>query len=103
MLRVAGVQMPFNTDIEANLATINRAIEFAHDEKADILLTPEGSLSGYSHQFDVHHAEDALRRVTANAMKANVGLALGTCFIEPEDQKGYNEIRFYEPGGTYLG
>jgi len=46
-LRVAGAQLPVRNDVQKNLEAINRAIEFAAREKADVLLTPEGSLSGY--------------------------------------------------------
>jgi predicted amidohydrolase len=102
-LRVAGAQIRVTNDVEANFAAISQAIDFARREKADILLTPEGSLSGYSHQFDARHVDDALRRVTAQAQSANLGLALGTCFVEPDDGQCYNQIRFYEPGGNYLG
>src|SRR5947207_2738530 len=103
MLRIAGAQIRVTNDVEANAAAISQAIDFARDEKADILLTPEGSLSGYAHQFDARHVDDALCRVTAKAKSANVGLALGTCFVEPDDGQCYNQIRFYEPGGNYLG
>jgi predicted amidohydrolase len=36
------------------------------------------------------------------ARQARVGLALGTCFIEPDDLC-YNQVRFYTPCGDYLG
>ena len=38
-IRVAGAQIPITADIESNLAAINRAIDFAVAQKADILLT----------------------------------------------------------------
>jgi len=41
LLRVAGAQIPVCTDIEANVETIMRAIDFAGTEQADILLTPK--------------------------------------------------------------
>ena len=102
-LRIAGAQIPVSSDIETNVAEISQAIDFASQAKADILLTPEGSLSGYTHLFDAQQAADALRRVTARAAAAHVGLALGTCFIEPDDLKCYNQVRFYAPDGTFLG
>jgi len=102
-IRVAGAQIPETKDIEANIAAIERAIDYAVQQKADILLTPEGSLSGYTHKFDTKAAEAALQRVTAKAKKAGLGLALGTCFIEPDDGKCYNQLRFYAPDGKYLG
>lgn len=101
-LRVAGAQIPVCYDIAANVKTIIRAIDFAAEEQADILLTPEGSLSGYTHEFDTAAVAAALATVTAAAARAGVGLALGTCFVE-DDNRCYNQIRFYTPDGAYLG
>ncbi|MDP6597158.1 MAG: carbon-nitrogen hydrolase family protein [Candidatus Poribacteria bacterium] len=102
-LRVAGAQISVGTDIADNVATIERAIDYARDEKAEILLTPEGSLSGYTHQFDSQRVDEALTRIRERAKTAGIGLALGTCFLEPEDRNCYNQIRFYTQNGTYLG
>jgi predicted amidohydrolase len=79
------------------------AIDYAKRQAADVLLTPEGSLSGYTHQFDRDAVVAALQRVTERARGANLGLALGTCFLEPSDQRCYNQIRFYDRDGRYLG
>lgn len=94
--------MPVSTDIRRNVESICEAIERAAQERAEILLTPEGSLSGYRHDFDAGEAKEALERVTAFARRHAVGLALGTCFVE-EDGKCYNQVRFYQPSGEYLG
>ena len=102
-MRVALAQIPVTNDIAANAAAIARGIAFAAEEKADILLTPEGSLSGYTHEFDVAEAGRALESVCQLAREGRVGLALGTCFVEPADGLCYNELRFYTPGGDYLG
>jgi predicted amidohydrolase len=101
-LRVSAAQMPVSTDISENTAVLCRAIEQAAREKAEILLTPEGSLSGYTHQFDSSLLEDALKEVTDLARERRVGLALGTCFKEP-DKLVYNQIRFNAANGDYLG
>jgi len=114
-LRVAVAQIPVTLDIEANAATIGRAIDRAIDQKADILLTPEGSLSGYTHQFDQPRVEQALDALVEKAAGAGLALALGTCFVEsggelggelgdaPNDAQCYNQIRFYDTDGTFLG
>jgi predicted amidohydrolase len=102
-IRVAGAQMPVTNDIKANAAAIARAIGFAAGQKADILLTPEGSLSGYTHEFDSRALEDALSDIIAQARDAALGLALGTCCVEPEDERCYNQIRFYGQDGRFLG
>ena len=102
-LRVAGAQLPVTSDIGFNVEAIYRAIDFAEDAAADILLTPEGSLSGFTHDFDAGIVESSLVRVTSRAREAHLGLALGTCYVEPEDGLCYNQIRFYGPDGGYLG
>ena len=102
-IRVAGAQIPVTKDIDENLRTVLRAIEGAAREKADILLTPEGSLSGYSHTFDRPAAAEAVEKVRAAAREAGLALALGTCFAEPENGRPFNEIRFYEKDGSFLG
>jgi len=102
--RVAASQQPVhNDDINANVIAIRDAIDFAHDQHADVLLTPEGSLSGYKPDIDQKATETALVDVTGYAKDKAVGLALGTCFIEPEDGQCYNQLRIYEPDGSYLG
>jgi len=101
-IKVAGAQIPVAADIESNVKAIERAIDYAVSEKANILLTPEGSLSGYTHKFDIQATIKALEYITQKAREANLGLALGTCFVE-SDEKCYNQIRFYKPDGEYLG
>ena len=101
-MRVAGIQMPVTRNIAANVAHIEDAIRWASGESADILLTPEGSLSGYTHEFDADQARAALEQVTASARERVLGLALGACFVE-DDGATYNQLRFYAPDGCYLG
>jgi len=102
-IRVAGAQLPVTGDIAANAAAIHRAVDFAVREQAAILLTPEGSLSGYTHDFDSSAVSEALDALTARARAAALGLALGTCYVEPGDSRCYNQIRFYARDGQYLG
>lgn len=100
--RVAGYQMYVDKDIRDNSRRILAAIDWAADNGAEILLTPEGSLSGYTHEFDLTEVRKVLDLVTEHARTKNVGLALGTCF-EEQDGKRYNQVRFYRPNGEYLG
>ena len=102
-LRIAGAQIPVTENIQANLAAIRRGLAYAKAEGADLLLTPEGSLSGYTPSFDAAAVTQALAEITAEARAAGIGLALGTCFVEPEDGQCYNELRFYAPQGQFLG
>lgn len=101
-LRVAGFQMPVGRDVRANSALILGAIEQAAAAGAELLLTPEGSLSGYRPDFPVEVWKEELARVTARARERRLGLALGTCAIE-EGGRCYNQIRLYRPDGAYLG
>lgn len=101
-IRVAGFQMPVTKDIKSNAQKIITAVDWTADNGGEILLTPEGSLSGYTHVFDAKVAEAALVEVTAYAASKGVGLALGTCFMESSGSC-YDQIRFYRPDGEYLG
>jgi predicted amidohydrolase len=101
-LRVAGIQMEVSDDVKRNSATISRVIQQAASVGADILLTPEGALSGYTPNANVAVVSTELSRVTTLAREHHVGLALGTCFKE-SDGLTYNQLRFYSTDGTYLG
>ena len=102
-LRIAKAQIPVSNSISDNSDTIHRALEVAIKEGADILLTPEGSLSGYTPKFDQEKVDEELRKIVKRASKAGVALALGTCYVEPDDKKCYNQIRFYDGSGKFLG
>lgn len=102
-LKVAVAQIPVKKDIAENAATIHRALDVAIRDKADILLTPEGSLSGYTPKFNQAETEKHLAAIVKRASGARVALALGTCFTEPDDKKCYNEIRFYDAQGNFAG
>ena len=102
-IRVAGAIIQVSENVDSNLAAIKRAIDFAKKEHADILLTPEGSLSGYTSTFDQDRVMEALAEVTGYAKKAGVGLALGVCLYEKGFEKPLNQIRFYDREGDFLG
>ena len=101
-LRVAGAQIHVTTDISANVAAITRALDFAQREKADVLVTPEGSLSGYTPEFDAQATKRALETVLARAKSAGVALVLGTCFESPDGRR-YNAQLFHTGAGDHLG
>jgi len=79
-LKVSGLQMNVTKDVAQNTVTIKKAITNAAEAGADILLTPEGSLSGYHSGFNRQTVKAALAEVTAFAKDKKLGLALGTCF-----------------------
>ncbi len=101
-IRVAGAQISVSRNVNANVASILRAIEFAERNGADVLLTPEGSLSGYYHEFDAVEVSDALDLVVLATRNAGIALALGTC-LEESDGYRYNQLRFYNNAGVLIG
>ncbi len=110
-MRVCGAQLAVTRDVRGNVTGIMRAIEHARMSRCDVLLTPEGSLSGYTSNFDPREVEQGLSIVTRAAAEAGIALALGTCYVE-HDPPGapaaglrttYNEVRFYDRSGAFLG
>ena len=94
--------MAVTGDVASNTRKLLAAVERAAGDGADVLLTPEGSLSGYTPHFEVESVRAALEEVTGSARNRTLGLALGTCFVE-DDGHCYNQVRFYQPDGHYLG
>ena len=104
-LVVSGAQLPvIDNDVRENSLAIERAIEYAAGQGADILLTPEGALSGYDFDmgFPFIEIRESLVKLVDKAKKYNLGLALGTLF-EEDDGKLYNQLRFYSKNGDFLG
>ena len=100
-LRVACAQIPVEKSVKTNFEVISRAVDFAINERADILLTPEGSLSGYTHEFSQEETDYYLKIILGN-VRGKLGLALGTCYFE-DDGRCYNQVRFYDKDGRFLG
>ena len=94
--------MAVTRDVRMNALAILNAVEYAQRNRAGVLLTPEGSLSGYAAHFDQPQVRRALDDVKSAARQAGVALALGTCFVE-EDGRCYNQVRFYSRAGAFLG
>lgn len=102
LLRVAGAQISVTRDVAKNAEAIRLAIEYAARQQADVLVTPEGSLSGYTVDFDARATREALEFVVKKAREARVALVLGTCF-EEADGRRYDQQRFYNKNGNFLG
>ena len=104
-LRIAGLQMDVSNDIEENELTIIRNLNSLKNQNIDFLITPEGSLSGYTSQFDGDKLKNSLVRVQEAARTLNIGLVLGTCYKETIGGKEYcyNQARVYLPDGTFIG
>lgn len=104
-LRISGIQMLVTGDVRSNEAKVMEGIAAAAADRSHFLLTPEGSVSGYYAGFDRAEVAEAVERLRAAARAAGVGLALGTCYKETEDEAEhcYNQIRCYAPQGDFLG
>ena len=101
-MRICLAQLPVTDDVTLNTESIVHAVDYASENRADVLLTPEGSVSGYTHVFDSEAVISAVDRIVGRATAANLALALGTCFVEP-DNRCYNQIRFYGKTGDFIG
>jgi predicted amidohydrolase len=104
-IRFAGLQMNVTSDISSNKNHIIEGIRKAAKEGADFLVTPEGSLSGYTSNFDQKAVDKALPEILAVAKELKVGLFLGTCYKDQIKDVSYcyNQIRVYAPSGEFLG
>jgi predicted amidohydrolase len=94
MARTQGVvlaQIPITFDIGQNAASIRDALSRA--EPGDIVLTPEGSVSGYPARgeeearmlgrIDAHAVGDAIDALAAAARGVRAHLVVGACLLEP--------------------
>ena len=103
-LVLTGLQMNVTRDIKKNRDHILTGIRNAAEEGADFLVTPEGSLSGYTPDFNQSELLTALEEITMEASKLNVGLMLGTCYKELKSGREYcyNQVRVYSPDGHFM-
>lgn len=101
-MKIAGIQYKVTTDVKANYEAISRGIAQAIDSEADILIMPEGGLSGYTHIFPQGEVEEAIEKLVKQAADGSLALALSTCYNE-EDGKCYNQMRIYNKQGELEG
>jgi predicted amidohydrolase len=104
-IRLAGLQMLVGSDIGKNKEQILQGINMAARDGVSFLVTPEGSLSGYTSDFNQEELSRALEEVRAAAQKMKVGLMLGTCFKEVKNGKEicFNQVQVSTPEGQSLG
>lgn len=102
---LAGLQMNVTPDIKSNLDQILTGIRKAAAGGASFLVTPEGSLSGYTSTFDQKELNIALEKIKTEAATMKVGLMLGTCYKELINGKEFcfNQVRVYTPDGNFEG
>lgn len=106
-IRVAGAQIPVTKYIETNFSTIKTALDWAGDNKVDLLVTPEGSLSGYLKSYDEvadPYLQEAAREIASYAASKGICLALGTLYIEkqPFGLVKQSQIRYYNDFGGFV-
>ena len=102
-IRIAGAQLPVSTDIQYNKNEIFKALDWAKENNVRHLVTPEGSLSGYSGEWVLKNDElmEALHEVENKQKKYEISLHLGTC-IQNNERRGCinrNQIRHYNEYG----
>jgi predicted amidohydrolase len=102
---LAGLQMTATNDIKTNEKRIIEGIRKAAEQGASFLVTPEGSLSGYTNIFNQAEVTASLEDIKTEAAKLKIGLMLGTCYKEQKKGKEvcYNQVRVYKPDGNYIG
>ena len=102
---LSGLQMNITNNINKNKEQILDGIRKAAIEGASFLVTPEGSLSGYTSNFDQGELGIALQEVVTVAGKMKVGLMLGTCYKEliKGQEFCYDQVRVYMPEGQFTG
>ena len=106
----AGAQIPVSYDYKKNVTTIKKAIDYAESVNAHYLVTPEGSLTGFITDFDTRDGRteqdliDALNEVVDYASSKNVGLFLGTMWLQEENGEKVRrtQIRVYSRDGKYI-
>ena len=104
-MKISGLQMDVSDDIVKNKDLILEGIRSASGAGSDFLVTPEGSLSGYTPEFNQDEVDKALKEILKKAAENKVGLMLGTCYKEKSNGKEYvyNQVRIYAPDGNFIG
>ncbi len=102
---LAGLQMNVTQDIRNNQEQIIDGIQKAAREGASFLVTPEGSLSGYTSNFKQSELTIALEEIKTAGKRMKVGLILGTCYKEliKGQEFCFNQVRVYTPEGHFMG
>lgn len=97
-------QFPIELNIEKNLKTILSILEQAEEE--DLVVLPEGALSGYSDDIsfleviDWGLLEHSLELLRDKARQKHIHLVFGSCIFE--DDKWYNAGICFTPSGEKL-
>ena len=110
-MRFSGAQIPVTRDLQRNVETIKKSIDWAIKNKCDYLITPEGALTGYFPEWEIWQGrtfkdvDNALCEVEDYAGTNGMGLILGTLWKE-EERAGCikrNQQRYYSQNGQLIG
>jgi deaminated glutathione amidase len=109
-LRIATTQFPVSADLDRNAAYIVQYVATAQRARAQVVLFPEGALSGYvgidcvsSAGYDWEHLQEATERVTAAARRHGVWVVCGTLHrSRPALAKPLNSVVVIDPGGLVV-
>jgi predicted amidohydrolase len=104
---ITTTQLPVSDYVSINKKTIIEAMEKHSD--SDWLVTPEGSLSGYCQPpsmqertpEQIQELREALNEIEELQRKLELGLVLGTGFVE-QDGLVYNQQRVYDPQSGFI-
>lgn len=94
-------QFPISLDVSQNLATMLNMLPQARPD--DLVLFPEGALSGYSQDSSFLEAIDltlldrSLNQLQQSAQQAKIHLIFGCCIFE--DGRWFNAAVYYGPNG----
>jgi predicted amidohydrolase len=100
--RVVGARVPVSSDVKQNVAWVDRALAYGAAERATVVVTPEGMLSGFEERADEDAVRDALREIPSRVAQHQTALALGICHRESPDRRLVNELRLYAPSGDLI-
>jgi predicted amidohydrolase len=96
-LNVLIAQVPAVWDVDANLATLRRVL--ADSRPGDVVLLPEGALSGYDEELVLTNAEEVLRTIrTAAALADRHRIHLLCGSLLPAGDGWHNAALYFSPG-----
>lgn len=106
-LRVAAVQLDCQAgQVQHNLDHATRFIEEAAQQGAQLVLLPELMSSGYLLTEDIWNCAEALNGPTTcwlAALAKQLGIYLGTSFLEADGEDFYNTFVLVTPAGEMAG
>jgi len=101
-ITILGAQFPVSFNVKDNLNEILEVLKFSKEN--DLVVFPEGSISGYDtnlsflEKLDHLKVRDALKKLRNEAIKRKVHLWVGSCLFE--QYNWYNAAFGYSPQGN---